>query len=83
MRSVLDANFIEHDTFALFQSLMSRAKPWYEFSDEGFASKRPRVRNECERAGNGGILMELALPFSSVVCVCVEEALGIIFSRAY
>lgn len=53
MRSVLDARFIEHDTFALFQSLMSRAKPWYEFSEEGFASKRPRVRNESERTGNG------------------------------
>ncbi|KAF9921360.1 hypothetical protein FBU30_008635 [Linnemannia zychae] len=45
MRSVLDSKYIEHDTFTLFSSLMSRAKPWYEFSDEGFASKRPRPPN--------------------------------------
>ncbi|KAF9910215.1 TBC1 domain, member 5 [Linnemannia zychae] len=50
MRSVLDAKFIEHDTFALFSSLMSRAKPWYEFSDEGFASKRPRPANNAHSA---------------------------------
>ncbi|KAF9128135.1 hypothetical protein BGW39_005323 [Mortierella sp. 14UC] len=50
MRSVLDAKFIEHDTFALFSSLMSRAKPWYEFSDEGFASKRPRPANNSHNA---------------------------------
>jgi hypothetical protein len=56
MRSVLDSKFIEHDTFALFSSLMSRAKPWYEFSDEGFASKRPRVRTESERIGDGNLL---------------------------
>ncbi|KAF9175913.1 TBC1 domain, member 5 [Mortierella sp. AD010] len=40
MKTVLDSNYIEHDTFALFSSLMSRAKPWYEFSDEGGASRR-------------------------------------------
>ncbi|KAF9153076.1 TBC1 domain, member 5 [Linnemannia schmuckeri] len=50
MRSVLDSKFIEHDTFALFSSLMSRAKPWYEFSDEGFASKRPRPPNKTHNA---------------------------------
>ncbi|KAF9089865.1 hypothetical protein BGX23_006422 [Mortierella sp. AD031] len=50
MRSVLDSAFIEHDTFALFSSLMSRAKPWYEFSDEGFASKRPRPSNNTHNA---------------------------------
>ncbi|KAG0002725.1 TBC1 domain, member 5 [Entomortierella chlamydospora] len=42
MKTVLDSNYIEHDTFALFSSLMSRAKPWYEFSDEGGASRRPK-----------------------------------------
>ncbi|KAF9435517.1 TBC1 domain, member 5 [Entomortierella beljakovae] len=42
MKSVLDSNYIEHDAFALFSSLMSRAKPWYEFSDEGGASRRNR-----------------------------------------
>lgn len=64
MRSVLDSKFIEHDTFALFTSLMSRAKPWYEFSDEGFASKRPRVRTESEGVGYGILnLMKIALRF--------------------
>ena len=43
MKSVLDSNYVEHDTFALFSSLMSRAKPWYEFSDEGFSSRRAKV----------------------------------------
>ncbi|KAF9324275.1 TBC1 domain, member 5 [Podila minutissima] len=46
MKSVLDSNYIEHDTFALFSSLMSRAKPWYEFSDEGFGgARRPKPNN--------------------------------------
>ncbi|KAF9423158.1 hypothetical protein BGZ94_008393 [Podila epigama] len=40
MKSVLDSNYIEHDTFSLFSSLMQHAKPWYEFSDEGFGAKR-------------------------------------------
>ncbi|KAG0345242.1 TBC1 domain, member 5 [Podila humilis] len=40
MKSVLDSNYIEHDTFALFSSLMSRAKPWYEFSDDGFGGRK-------------------------------------------
>ncbi|GJJ73675.1 TBC1 domain family member 5 [Entomortierella parvispora] len=42
MKNVLDPQYVEHDTFALFSSLMSRAKPWYEFSDDGFSSKRPK-----------------------------------------
>ncbi|KAF9211750.1 TBC1 domain, member 5 [Podila verticillata] len=46
MKSVLDSNYIEHDTFALFSSLMSRAKPWYEFSDDGFGgARRPKPNN--------------------------------------
>ncbi|KAG0319868.1 TBC1 domain, member 5 [Dissophora globulifera] len=40
MKSVLDSNYIEHDSFALFSSLMRRAKPWYEFSDEGPSSRK-------------------------------------------
>ncbi|KAI1317504.1 TBC1 domain, member 5 [Mortierella claussenii] len=40
IKSVLNSDYIEHDTFALFSSLMSRAKPWYEFSDERGASRR-------------------------------------------
>lgn len=43
MKSVLDSRYIEHDTFALFSSLMSRAKPWYEFSDEATSNRRAKV----------------------------------------
>ncbi|KAI7818855.1 hypothetical protein BC939DRAFT_480032 [Gamsiella multidivaricata] len=42
MKSVLDSSYIEHDTFALFSSLMRHAKPWYEFSDERTSSRRPK-----------------------------------------
>ncbi|KAG0204877.1 TBC1 domain, member 5 [Mortierella sp. GBA30] len=45
MKSVMDSNFIEHDTFSLFSSLMSRAKPWYEFSDEGFTARKSKPTN--------------------------------------
>ncbi|KAG0036964.1 hypothetical protein BGZ82_003385 [Podila clonocystis] len=49
MKSVLDSNYIEHDTFALFSSLMSRAKPWYEFSDEGFGgARRPKPNSAAQ-----------------------------------
>ncbi|KAG0083734.1 hypothetical protein BGZ92_010517 [Podila epicladia] len=49
MKSVLDSNYIEHDTFSLFSSLMSRAKPWYEFSDEGFGgARRPKPNNAAQ-----------------------------------
>ncbi|KAF9364919.1 TBC1 domain, member 5 [Mortierella sp. NVP85] len=43
MKSVLDSKYIEHDTFALFSSLMSRAKPWYEFSDEATPNRKAKV----------------------------------------
>lgn len=43
MKSVLDSKYIEHDTFALFSSLMSRAKPWYEFSEEATPSRKAKV----------------------------------------
>ncbi|ORZ13485.1 hypothetical protein BCR42DRAFT_418413 [Absidia repens] len=33
MVQVLDPTFIEHDTFLLFDRLMSYAKPWYEFNN--------------------------------------------------
>ncbi|KAF9970122.1 hypothetical protein BGZ73_007271 [Actinomortierella ambigua] len=45
MKNVLDANYIEHDTFILFSRLMVAAKPWYEFSDEGLSSKKQRSLN--------------------------------------
>ncbi|KAG0227722.1 TBC1 domain, member 5 [Actinomortierella wolfii] len=45
MKSVLDSNYIEHDTFILFSRLMVAAKPWYEFSDEGLSSKKQRSLN--------------------------------------
>ncbi|KAG0052773.1 TBC1 domain, member 5 [Gryganskiella cystojenkinii] len=57
MQSVLNSNYVEHDTFALFSSLMSRAKPWYEFSDEGFSSKRAKPTNN-----NGSSLQPFAKP---------------------
>ncbi|KAF9988487.1 hypothetical protein BGZ65_002973 [Modicella reniformis] len=40
MKCVLDPNYVEHDTFALFSNIMKHAKPWYEFSDEATPSKR-------------------------------------------
>ncbi|CAO3571373.1 unnamed protein product [Mortierella alpina] len=45
IKSVLDSTFIEHDTFSLFSSLMSRAKPWYEFSEEGFPGRKSKPTN--------------------------------------
>ncbi|KAF9936171.1 TBC1 domain, member 5 [Mortierella alpina] len=45
IKSVLDSTYIEHDTFSLFSSLMSRAKPWYEFSEEGFPGRKSKPTN--------------------------------------
>ncbi|KAF9582998.1 TBC1 domain, member 5 [Lunasporangiospora selenospora] len=42
MKSVLDSNHVEHDTYMLFSSLMERAKPWYEFSDEKMTRPKPK-----------------------------------------
>ncbi|KAF9187738.1 hypothetical protein BGZ51_001123 [Haplosporangium sp. Z 767] len=42
IKNVLDSTYVEHDTFILFSSLMTQAKPWYEFSDEGFTSRKPK-----------------------------------------
>ncbi|KAF9574406.1 TBC1 domain, member 5 [Mortierella alpina] len=43
IKSVLDSTYIEHDTFSLFSSLMSRAKPWYEFSEEGLPGRKSKL----------------------------------------
>ncbi|KAI5792428.1 rab-GTPase-TBC domain-containing protein [Peziza echinospora] len=42
MLEVLDPAFIEHDTFSLFQKMMTAAKPWYELG-EGASSGSPIV----------------------------------------
>ncbi|KAG0257529.1 TBC1 domain, member 5 [Mortierella polycephala] len=42
MKNVLDSTYVEHDTFILFSSLMNQAKPWYEFSDEGFSGRKSK-----------------------------------------
>lgn len=34
MREVLDAAFIDHDAFSLFQSVMKSAKSWYELEED-------------------------------------------------
>ncbi|KAI9276340.1 rab-GTPase-TBC domain-containing protein, partial [Umbelopsis sp. AD052] len=34
MAQVLDKKYLEHDSYALFERLMSGAKKWYEFNDE-------------------------------------------------
>ncbi|CAG8587080.1 16631_t:CDS:2, partial [Racocetra fulgida] len=40
IRQALSADYVEHDTFALFSSLMKSAKVYYEYNDEVF-NRRP------------------------------------------
>lgn len=35
MLEVLDAAYIEHDAFSLFQVIMRAAKAWYELGEDG------------------------------------------------
>lgn len=41
---VLDANYVEHDAYLLFEKLMHFAKPWYEFN-ENSSSRATLARN--------------------------------------
>ena len=34
MAQVLNANFVEHDAYILFDKLMTYGKSWYEFNDQ-------------------------------------------------
>ncbi|CAG8614428.1 18236_t:CDS:10, partial [Cetraspora pellucida] len=43
IRQALSADYVEHDTFALFSSLMKSAKVYYEYNDEVF-NRRPVKR---------------------------------------
>jgi hypothetical protein len=40
IKQTLNADYVEHDTFALFSALMKAAKEYYEYNDEIF-NKRP------------------------------------------
>lgn len=40
MAIVLDKQYVEHDSFTLFLSLMASAKQWYEFKED---QKFPRL----------------------------------------
>ncbi|KAG0123637.1 hypothetical protein HOY82DRAFT_636733 [Tuber indicum] len=46
MVECLDHQFIEHDTFSLFQVVMRSAKAWYEIGEEALDSVKGRGRNE-------------------------------------
>lgn len=35
MREVLDAEYIDHDAYALFEAIMGPAKAWYELGESG------------------------------------------------
>lgn len=39
MREVLDASYVDHDVFSLFQVIMRSAKAWYELGEEGEGGK--------------------------------------------
>jgi len=40
IKQTLNADYVEHDTFALFSALMKAAKVYYEYNDEVF-NRRP------------------------------------------
>ncbi|KAI9598221.1 hypothetical protein BDF19DRAFT_226276 [Syncephalis fuscata] len=44
MAITLDKNFVEHDAFVLFSSVMGTAKQWYEFTEEPRRSSANRVQ---------------------------------------
>jgi len=43
IKQTLDADYVEHDTFALFSLLMKAAKVYYEYNDEIFNRKPVKV----------------------------------------
>jgi TBC1 domain family protein 5 len=45
MAETLDARYIEHDTFSLFQVIMRSAKGWYELGEEDNTKNRGRSEN--------------------------------------
>ncbi|KAI8575634.1 hypothetical protein K450DRAFT_260766 [Umbelopsis ramanniana AG] len=48
MAQVLDKKFLEHDSYALFDRLMSGAKKWYEFNDEVSTRLTPAKKKELD-----------------------------------
>ncbi|KAG2177509.1 hypothetical protein INT44_008020 [Umbelopsis vinacea] len=48
MAQVLDKKYLEHDSYALFERLMSGAKKWYEFNDEVSTRLTPAKKKELD-----------------------------------
>jgi TBC1 domain family protein 5 len=47
IRQTLNADYVEHDTFALFSALMKDAKVYYEYNEEIFNRRPVRVCYIC------------------------------------
>ncbi|CAG8478943.1 12154_t:CDS:2 [Ambispora gerdemannii] len=55
IKQALNADFVEHDTFALFSLLMKSAKVYYEYNDEVF-NRRPIKRPQSSDIENARII---------------------------
>jgi hypothetical protein len=55
MAQVLDKKFLEHDSYALFDRLMSGAKKWYEFNDEVSSRLSSAKKKELDLIGPMGL----------------------------
>lgn len=60
LTQVLDADFVEHDAYILFDKLMTFGKSWYEFNDD-VSSRKSQVKAKVSNPNHHSIFLRFYL----------------------